>query len=148
MPHLHSGLPQQGQGNLSQGVLRVVHHFLDPGIDDHLGADEAGTEGRVERPASERDAVVGSLGDRIFLAVGAEALVEPRPSLCEGIATGASTLVAVTGTARRPVVSGRYDPAVPGDHCTHLAFHAVAARGDHASNAHEILVPTRPLKVQ
>src|SRR5262249_28346358 len=85
----------------------------------------------------------GRLRDRVLLAVRAEALVELRADLGEGVAARAAALVAVARAARRAVVAGRDDAAVARDHRGHLALHAVAARRHHARDRHEVLVPAR-----
>src|SRR5262245_25419114 len=150
-PHLaelHARLAQQRQRRLAERIGRVVGHLVDPGVDDHLRAHQAGREGRVQGAAAHRDAVEGRLRDRVLLAVRAQALVEARPALREGVAARAAALVAVARPARGAVVAGRDDAPVARDHRGDLALHAVAARRDHARDRHEVLVPARALEAE
>src|SRR5690606_9544833 len=115
---------------------------------DELGAEEAREEGRVERAAPDRHAVVGGLHDGVLLAVRAQALVEPRARLGERVAARAAALVAVAGAARRAVVAGGDDALVARDDRADVSLDAVAARRHHARDAHEVRVPPGPLEAE
>jgi len=87
--------------------------------------------------------VVGRLNDGVLLAVRADALAESLTAHAEGIAARAAALIAVSHSARGPVVSGGDDAAVDGDDSPDLALHTVAPAGSHPGDAHEVLVPVR-----
>jgi len=124
----------------------VVHDFADSGVDDHLGAHEAGAEGGVEGGIADAVSVVGDLGDRILLTVRAEAFVEAGSAFGERVAPGAPAFIAVSHAARGAVVAGRDDATVTRDYGRHLALDAVAPGGDDPSNRHEVFVPARSFK--
>ena len=93
-------------GGVVERVRLVVDDLADSRVDDHLGALQAGSEGRVEGGVLDADPVVGGLGDGVFLAVGTQALVESSAAVRQRIAARAPPLIAVPRPPGGSVVAG------------------------------------------
>lgn len=123
----------------------MVDDFRDPGIDAHFCAHKTRRKCCVECSAVNTYPMKRCLDDCVFLSVRAGAFLE----LCSGLnrpfracpTASATAFVAVLGSARGSVVSGRNKPLVLNNNCRNLACAAVAAFGDHVRDVHEIGVP-------
>ena len=119
----------------------AVDHLLNAGIDDHFGADEAGTEGRVKRGTLNRHPVVGSLGDGVLLAMGAEAFVQVLPGDSETEAARTAPFITIPNATGSPVVAGRDDAPVFDNNRGHFTFDAVTTERHHPGYLQEIVIP-------
>ena len=81
------------------------------------------------------------LGDRILLAMTAEAFLKRRSALGHTVASGAAPFIAVFGAPGRPIVSCGNNPFVLDDDRSDLSLDAIAAHGNDLRDAHKVLVP-------
>ena len=131
----HAGLAQEG-ARLRIGVVAGVDHAQDAGVDDHLGAVEAGLMGDVDRAAVDRHAVQRGLDDGVLLGVQRAHAVVVHDQTAD---------VRAVGQAHgRAVVAGGQDALVLDDDRADGGAWAGAAPGHLPGDVHEVFVPGRP----
>ena len=85
-------------------IVARIDNSHQAGVDDHLGAGQAGLVGYVEGAAVHADAVLSGLDDRVLLGVQRAHTVAVDHQM--------ANVIAVPKACRRPVVSGRQDAPV------------------------------------
>ena|SRR3989338_666818 len=118
-----------------------IDHLLNAGVDDHLGATEAGRKRGIERSPLDVDPVIGRLNDGIFLRVGAEAGIEVGAGDSDFVTARTAPLIAVFNAARGAVVAGGNNPLVLDEQSRHFSFDAIGAKSYMSCDLHEIIVP-------
>ena len=119
----------------------AVDHLLDTGIDDHLGADEAGTEGCIKGSTLNRHPVVGGLGNGVFLGMGAEAFVQVLSGGSETETARTAPFVTIPNATGSSVVAGRDDAPVFDNNRGNLTFDAVTTECHHPGYLQKIVIP-------
>ena len=105
MARFDSRFAQERERHVAERVIALINHFNEPRIDNHLRALQTRRERRVDRSALERDAMVGRLGDRVFLCMRTEAFVEPCTARREIVTSRAAAFVAVFESERCSVIA-------------------------------------------
>lgn len=110
------------------GVGLLVDDFADAGVDDHLGADDAGLVCAVESGAVYADAELGGLDDGVLLCVDGEAQLVPGAGGDAQISAHAfAFLFAAFDAGGGAVVAGGYDALVAHDDGTDVSVWLIAA---------------------
>ena len=110
-------------------IALVVHHTGDLGVDQHLGAQDAGLVCAVEGGSFYAHTVKGSLDYGVLLGVNGP--TELVASAAGHSFAGTSGLVAVLEACGRAVVSCCQQPLVLDEECSHLVSKAGGPLGDH-----------------
>ena len=122
------------------GVFGKNNHSFYPGIDHHLGTEDAGGVGAVNGAAVEADAVQGGLDDDILFRVNRAADFGACPGGDVLRVAQTTQFQAIFNAGRGAVEAGGEDMLVFDRHRAHMVPETGAALGNYRSDFQEIFI--------
>jgi hypothetical protein len=137
-PHyLNSRLLQEVQRRLVRVAL-LINDLLHPGVDHHLGAEDAGLVGAIERCPLDADAVHCRLNDGVLLGMHRPAELVACAAL-HIFASTADEVAVVEASGRAVITRGEYS-LILHEKRSHLVTQTGRPLRYHSCDLHEILV--------
>ena len=144
--YIDAGLLQHLQSQFVR-IAIFVDNSLNPGVDQHFGANGARGSSAVEGGASGRDSVKRGLDDGVGLCVGRSAQFVALATGNTVLLSQAANFKAVRKTTGSSVVPRRDDLLLLDEQRADLAPHTRRPRGNQVGELHEVGIPRGPIVV-
>jgi len=133
---------------IPEGIISVfakAHKAFDPGVDQHLGAEDAGSMGAVDGATFNADTVERGLNDAILLGMdGAANLVTGAGRNTQRVSEAAQ-FETVFQSGGSSIVTGGKDMLIPNGHRTDMVTEAGRALGHHQGDLEKVFIDTRTM---